>query len=332
MAKAKQESIDDILYCLSGIYQKAYAYTLRYKSILVCLSGGWDSDVMLDILLTKSDNVKNMTFAFFDTGIEYDATKRHLADLEKKYSIKIHHIKASMPVPLGCKKYGIPFLSKYVSEMIYRLQRNNFDFSKDGGSEYNELIKKYKHAKIALKWWCNQNGEKSAFNIDRNYLLKDFLINNPPDFRISQKCCEGAKKLPAKNYEKNNIFDCKCTGVRKDEHGARSTAYKNCFTYNPTAKTQNFRPIWWLTDAAKDFYTKKRRLTRSDCYIIYGMARTGCAGCPFGSNFENELTILKRYEPKLYNAVINIFGKSYEYTRKYREYKENKKRELNNGK
>ena len=330
MAKAKQESIDDILYCLSGIFQKAYAYTSGYKNILVCLSGGWDSDVMLDVLITKSDNVKNMTFAFFDTGIEYDATKRHLADLEKQYGIKIHRIKASMPVPLGCKKYGLPFLSKDISAKINCLQNNNFDFKSDGWRTYEELAQKYPRIKSALKWWCNK--KEKDYCISKLSYLKEFLIENPPDFRISQRCCEGAKKHPSKLYEKENNFDCKCLGLRKAEGGVRASAFTNCFTYNPTADMQNFRPIWWLTDSAKAYYTKQKNLTLSDCYIVYGMTRTGCGGCPFNSNFENDLQTIKQYEPKLYNAVINIFGKSYEYTRKYREYKENKKRELNNGK
>ena len=52
------------------------------------------------------------------------------------------------------------------------------------------------------------------------------------------------------------------------------------------------------------------------------MDRTGCAGCPFGRDFEKELEIIKKYEPQLYKAVTNIFGDSYEYTRKYRKFKE----------
>lgn len=50
------------------------------------------------------------------------------------------------------------------------------------------------------------------------------------------------------------------------------------------------------------------------------MRRTGCAGCPYGKNFEEELEIIRKYEPRLYNAVNNIFGKSYRYTRNYRIY------------
>ena len=50
------------------------------------------------------------------------------------------------------------------------------------------------------------------------------------------------------------------------------------------------------------------------------MKRTGCAGCPFGRDFEYELEVIQKYEPRLYKAVNNIFGESYEYTRRYREF------------
>lgn len=43
-------------------------------------------------------------------------------------------------------------------------------------------------------------------------------------------------------------------------------------------------------------------------------------GCPYGKDFEKELEIVQKYEPKLYKACMNIFGESYEYTRKYREF------------
>ena len=53
------------------------------------------------------------------------------------------------------------------------------------------------------------------------------------------------------------------------------------------------------------------------------MKRTGCAGCPFGRNFDDELEVMKKYEPNLYKAVNNVFGDSYEYTRQYREFAQN---------
>ena len=310
------------LFNISSAMQKLQARFEHYgfKKVMVSISGGYDSDVMLDMLLRCCPK-EIFTFVFFDTGIEYEATKRHLDYLEKKYDIIIDRQRAAVPVPLGVKKYGLPFLSKYASEMIHRLQRNKFDFAGDGNKDFDELLSKYPKCKVALKWWCNQHPKNSSFNIARFYALKEFMIANPPDFAISAQCCEGAKKQPSHKYEKANKFDCKCLGLRKSEGGIRTTVYKNCFTYDSSSSIQNYRPIWWFTDADKQTYVDYYLLVLSDCYIVYGMTRTGCAGCPFNSKFENDLEILKQHEPKLYKAVIAIFGKAYEYTRKYREFK-----------
>ena len=85
----------------------------EYDEILCSVSGGADSDVMLD-LFCRFDKSK-VTFVFFDTGLEYEATKEHLKYLEDKYDIKINVIKAKKPIPLTCRDYGQPFLSKQIS-------------------------------------------------------------------------------------------------------------------------------------------------------------------------------------------------------------------------
>ena len=40
------------------------------------------------------------------------------------------------------------------------------------------------------------------------------------------------------------------------------------------------------------------------------------------TDFEKELEIIRKHEPKLYRAVNNIFCNSYEYTRMFREFRE----------
>ena len=60
----------------------------KYKIILCSISGGSDSDDMLDIIY-KVDENKKVRYVWFDTGLEYQATKDHLDYLEQKYNIKI---------------------------------------------------------------------------------------------------------------------------------------------------------------------------------------------------------------------------------------------------
>lgn len=294
---------------------------IETKQRIVCMiSGGSDSDIMLDIFV-KLDAAKKVKYLFFDTGIECEATKKHLDYLENKYGIEIERVKAIVPVPHGCRKYGVPFWNKYVSEMIERLQRHGFKWEDE---PFDELYAQYPKCKIALMWWCNENvnGAKSRFNISHERGLKEYMTAYPPTFRISNKCCKGAKKDNAKKYLTAYNADLSVLGIRKDEGGIRSTAYKNCFTVAKDGEAwDSYRPIFWYTDKDKEEYEALFGVIHSACYSEYGLKRTGCAGCPFGKNFEKELEIIQTHEPKLYNAVNKIFGDSYEYTRNYLKFR-----------
>jgi hypothetical protein len=94
---------------------------------------------------------------------------------------------------------------------------------------------------------------------------------------------------------------------------------KDCFDNNDSGH-DNYRPLFWYLDKDKRQYEEHFGVTHSDCYLTYGLKRTGCAGCPYGRDFENELRIIQEHEPKLFVAVNNIFGKAYEYTRQYRDF------------
>lgn len=281
---------------------------------ICCSVSGADSDIMLDICERFSPH--QVHYIWFDTGIEYQATKDHLVYLEQKYDIQIERVRAKLPVPLGNKKHGSPFISKQVSEYIDRLQKHHFKFE---DKPFEELLAEYPNCKGALLWWCNNFGENSHFNINRNVWLKEFLIKNPPSFPISQKCCEGAKKKPSIAYMREHNIDIMIIGVRKAEGGERATAYKNDFGYSHGLL--QFRPILYFTDADKAEYEQRFNITHSKCYTEYGLKRTGCAGCPFGRDCEKEFEIVEKYEPKLYKAISNVFAESREYTHKYNEFK-----------
>ncbi len=292
----------------------------KYSSIICSVSGGSDSDVLLD-LCTRIDRKHRIKYVFFDTGIEYRATKEHIKFLEQKYGIEILVKRPQKPIPICCREYGQPFLSKQVSEWISRLQRHNFKWE---DKSFKKLCKEYPDCKAALRWWCNEWGEKkngntSSYNIKYNKYLKEFMIENPPKFRISNRCCTFAKKHVAHRAIKEFDADLSIIGVRKSEGGARATAYKNCFS-SKNDDADQYRMIFWYKNEDKEFYNDLFNIENSRCYTEYGLQRTGCAGCPYGRNFEKELEIIKEYEPKLYKAVCSIFKESYEYTRQYKEY------------
>jgi 3'-phosphoadenosine 5'-phosphosulfate sulfotransferase (PAPS reductase)/FAD synthetase len=289
----------------------------EYNNIAVSISGGSDSDIMID-MFTKCDDDKKVKYVFFNTGLEYQATKNHLDFLEKKYNIKIDREKAIKSIPTSCKQYGQPFLSKHVSEMMSRLQRHEFKWE---DKSYEELIKEYPKCKSALDWWCNTKGENSTFNISRNKLLKEFIILNPPNFKISNKCCKYAKKDVGLKYNKINNIKLNVVGVRKAEGGVRATRYKNCFDKKIDSYDQ-YRPLFFFTDKDKLEYKNFFDVKYSDCYEVWGMKRTGCVGCPYGRELQQELELVKQYEPKLYKAVCNVFKDSYTYTEQYYKFRE----------
>ena len=262
----------------------------RGKNVRCSVSGGADSDILID--LCERTEPHFVSYVFFDTGIEYQATKDHLKYLEEKYGIEIHREKAKVPVPLGNKKYGVPFLSKRVSDMIHRLQSNGFQWEDD---TLENLLAKYPKCKTPLRWWCNEWGEQSRFNISLNTWLKEFLVKNPPRFKISHECCYNVTHkiqhfLPILYFTNAD---------RKEYEQEFDITHSNCYT--------------------------EYRLIRTGC--------VGCPGCPFGREYQRERDVIKQYEPKLSKAIENMWGEVYEYTNKYhefqkmmnRKYKEKKK-------
>lgn len=320
--------IQDLLRCVGGeggnmtVFKsvvKAYHILSVHNNIVVSISGGSDSDVILDLIYRVNSVLhKSVRYVWFDTGLEYDATKRHLKYLEEYYGIEILREKAVKPIPLTCKEYGQPFLSKMVSGAISGLQNNGFKWE---DRPYEELIQEYPKVKSYIAWWCNKRDTKdfgySMFNIGYNKYLKEFLIANPPTFKIGAKCCKYAKKDVSKLILQRYDCDLLVMGIRKAEGGIRSTKYKTCFSDDASA-CDTFRPIFWYQHEDKEFYENTFSIVHSDCYTKYGMRRTGCAGCPYNRKLVEDLNIIEQYEPNLYRAVNNIFADSYEYTKQYK--------------
>lgn len=296
------------------------------KKIMVSVSGGSDSDILVDLFERIGYEPGQVVYVWIDTGLEYEATKRHLAYLEEKYGIEIQRHKAQVPIPLAVKKYGVPFISKEVSQYVQRLQNKRFQWE-DG--TFDELVGKYPKMRSALNWWCAHQKE-TRFSINKFSGLKKFMqMDTPP--KISDNCCKYAKKNVAHEVEKVIGCEMTVTGVRRAEGGQRAKMYTSCYSPATDSRIAQFRPVFFWADADKREYEEHCGVVHSDCYTVYGLKRTGCACCPFGSGFEEELEIIKQYEPKLYKAACNIFGPSYEYTRRYRKFKESWKREKRRG-
>ena len=319
-----QESIGRVMASKNAMvldmFIKAHDVLSSHARACVSVSGGADSDVMIDLVERIRDGTGcEVHYVWFDTGLEYDATKRHLDDLEARYGIEILRRRAKKSIPTTCREYGQPFVSKYVSEHMERLQRHRFQWE-DG--TLDELSARYPRCQSSLKWWTNSwtrvPGKPGHFDIGRNRWLKEFVMENPPTFPISNRCCEYAKKRVAAQVNSELGVDLELVGVRKAERGVRATI-GTCFTAHEGG-VDVYRPLYWLSNSDRADYHRIFGLRHSDCYESWGFTRTGCVGCPFNINAAGELEVARRHEPRLVAAVERVFAESYEYTRMYRDY------------
>lgn len=295
--------------------------------IMVSISGGSDSDIMLDMFERLGYDDGEVVYVWIDTGLEYDATKRHLKYLEEKYGINIKRYRPAMTVAQACKRYGVPFLSKQDSNSIYRLQSKGFDFKSE---DFDDLVERFPRTMTGIKYWLSlwdsKDGKKGKFSQGRHAGLHEFMLANDPP-KISDQCCKYAKKRTSITAEKEIGATLKVTGVRRAENGVRSVAYTSCFSAGGNGRLPTFMPLFYLTDADKEQYKAFAGLFYSACYEVWGFKRTGCVCCPFGSKFEAELKVVQQWEPKLHKTALKIFGESYDYTRRYRVFRDEFKKQ-----
>ncbi len=304
---------------------KARSVLDRHLRCACSVSGGSDSDIILDLLELVKPESYELRYVFFNTGLEYDATKRHIDELEVKYGISIERRRPRKTIPVACREHGVPFISKDVSDYISRLQAHGFDWN-DLPEDATE--EKYGRCKSALDWYFDRRSPsrtgRSRHSIANYKLLREFIQSSSPYFAISSKCCDYAKKQVSSDFNKEYRPDLLINGMRQAEGGRRAGAIQTCFTPRSEKSPDNYRPIWYWTDADKAEYKEWRGLRYSDCYEVYGLKRTGCSGCPCNSRAEQELELVEPFEPNIVKAARNIFGASFEYKRRYKEFKTRK--------
>ena len=309
----------------------------EHPNAVCSYSGGADSDIMIHMIETARQifNLPPVHYAFFNTGLEMQATKDHVKATAEKYGVEITEYRPKINIVMASRKYGLPFVSKIMSGGLSEWQKKNvplsiadeYDQAEDKAAKRKELKERYPHCEQLINFLCccNAAGEPRPniqLVINSSKYMKDFIAECPPDFKISAKCCDYCKKQIAHNVQKN--FDMVITGERRDEGGMRSVPRKDnttmCFTETAEGKFR-LRPLFYVSDADKAWYKDYYGIRYSDAYEVYGLTRTGCCGCPISYKAIEDLEKIRPYEPVLVKAAWNIFGKSYEYRQKYNEYK-----------
>lgn len=304
---------------------KCEAVFSQHEHAHVGISGGADSDVMMDLCeRVRQIQPIEITYDFNDTGMEYHATKAHLEYLERRYGVQVHRVRAIKTIPVCCHEHGQPFISKMVSEQMECLQRHGFRWD---DLPLEQLTRMYPDMpRSALKWWTNGYTKKdgkisSSYCIGGHRWLKEFVVANHPEFKISRKCCIYAKKKVGKMAVSQCGADLDMIAVRRSEGGVRAISNR-CFDKGNSGHVDRYKPLYWLSDDDRRYYERRFDISHSDCYEVWGFKRTGCVGCPFNRTVFDDLCMAEPYEPNIVRAAGKIFGDSYEYTKRFREFKD----------
>lgn len=310
----------------------------QYPNAICSYSGGSDSDIMIHLIETARTllpDIPPVKYVFFNTGLEMKATKDHVRATAEKYGVEIEEFRPKVSIIQAARTQGIPFVSKIMSDGLSQWQKKGvplsiaqeYDQAEDKAAKRRELKARYPKCESLINFLCgcNSAGEPRPhiqLVINSSKYMRDFIGEFPPDFPISAKCCDYCKKQLAHNVQKG--YEMIITGERRAEGGMRSVPRKDnttmCFAETSSGQYR-LRPLYYVTDKDKAWYKEHYGIRYSDAYEVYGLARTGCCGCPISYRAAEDLEIIRPYEPNVVKAAWNIFGKSYEYRKKYNTYK-----------
>lgn len=274
-----------------------YVLKMGEERFYLSFSGGKDSTA-LSALIDMALSGNKIPRVYVNTGISYKLIDEFVKELSEKDE-RIVIINPQVPIKPTLEKYGYPFKSKLHSHFLEIYKRR--------GKLYG--VKNY-----------IGEGEKKLFRPCPQKLLYQFT----PEFnlKISDFCCLKMKEEPLTNWAKENNKDIAITGITRAEGGRRAKA--NCIVKR--GKLTFFNPIAKVTGSFINDFIQNEGIEICKLYKEpFNFKRTGCKGCPFNIELEQDLEVLEKYFPNERKQCEIIWKPIYDEYRKigYR-LKENK--------
>lgn len=124
-----------------------------------------------------------------------------------------------------------------------------------------------------------------------------YQLEDKCDIKISDYCCRELKKKPIKKWEKENNRFVAITGMRKEEGGTRQLI-SGCILTDHNGNIKKFHPLLVVDDNWEEWFINTNKIDVCDLYKPpYNFKRTGCKGCPFSLDLEEQLEIMELYLP-----------------------------------
>lgn len=309
----------------------------EYDKVLVWLTGKPESTVLFHIC-NELDKERKSEYIYFYNEITLGADMEHMEYLSEEYNTEIVIEDIKGVVRDTCERFGEPFLGIVVSYNIARLQEMDFEWE---DKPFEELCKKYlkevdkpdrKTVKIdgkyykgcfgALRWWCNQYDSR-VYNINKHSYLKEFIMENPPTFKVSDKCCKEVIKKPLHKYATKNKFDIvlyDSIDIKGSMKSKRGNKFIKANYINK--KYDQYMPLFNFSEKDIMEYKKFYDLKFSDSYEVYHHNGGICIGCPYGGldGINADMRMAKRFAQGPGMRARKVFEETYLYTKAYTEY------------
>lgn len=241
------------------------------ENFYISFSGGKDSTV-LSALIDKALPYNRIPRVYANTGIELNMIRDFVYDMAKTDD-RIKIITPIMPIKSMLKKEGYPFKSKIHSHCVNLYQT---DPSKKMWQGYTGQRPEHWHTATCPK-----------------KLMYQFTDENT--LHISDMCCIRLKEEPLIKWAKDYDKTIPIIGIMRAEGGRRYRSH--CLQFCGKKLIQ-FKPLVPITKDWEDWFIDEYNVNICNIYKPpYNFPRTGCKGCPFAINLQQELDTLKKYFP-----------------------------------
>lgn len=244
------------------------------ENFYLSFSGGKDSTIV-HYLLDQALPNNNIPRVFINTGIEYQMIVDFVKGLAKD-DPRFVIINPSQPIKPTLEKYGYPFKSKQHSHNVMVYQHSGIGTS----------VKRYLGIiESNTKFRCPKSLEYQ--------FTSDFTI------KLSDNCCRKLKKEPIHKWENQNHRHIAITGMRNDEGGGRASI-KGCILTDKQGNIKRFHPLIKVSDSWENWLLERERESIALCPLYcqpYNFKRTGCCGCPFSLDLQEQLETMELYLP-----------------------------------
>lgn len=245
------------------------------KNFYLSFSGGKDSTVLSALIDMALPNNK-IPRVYANTGIELNMIRDFVFELSKTDN-RIQIINPSIPIKQMLECEGYPFKSKVHAHCV-----NLFQIGSD-----NKMILGYL-GKRPETWHSRTCPKKLRYQFEEGSC----------DLRISDMCCVRLKEEPMVKWSEKNGKKYPIIGTMQADGGRRTKVQCLAFKNNKNKDLKSFQPLAPLSKEWEEWLIKTYNIKICDIYKPpYNFTRTGCKGCPFAMNLQDELDTLEEFFP-----------------------------------